>query len=94
MNQPSGLPRDSFDLTHAEQLVLDMLRQERRFTFEELVERVPELSWAQLFVTIDLLSRRGDIELRREGFTYTARTTNPRVNGMEGINGAAHHDHR
>jgi hypothetical protein len=61
-----------------------MLREERRFTFEELVERVPELSWAQLFVTIDQLSRRGDIELRREGFTYTARTVTLPLTGTEG----------
>jgi hypothetical protein len=72
-----------------EQLVLGRLGRERAFTLEELLVEVPELSWAQLFVTIDLLSRRGDIELRREGFTYTARTAKLPLTRTEGLTWSA-----
>ncbi|SLM49653.1 protein of unknown function [Nitrospira japonica] len=54
-----------------EDLILDRLQDGRRFTIEEMLVQVPELSWAQLFLAMDILSRRGDVELRRRGFTYT-----------------------
>jgi len=69
-----------------ERVVLERLQKERSFTVEELLVELPELSWSQVFLAIDLLSRRGAIELRREGFTYTAtaRTTTLPVNATEG----------
>lgn len=73
----------------SEQLVLGRLGKERVFTLEELLVEVPELSWAQLFVTIDQLSRRGDIELRRKGFTYTARTVTLPLTETEGLTWSA-----
>lgn len=69
-----------------ERVVLERLQKERSFTVEELLVELPELSWSQVFLAIDLLSRRGAIELRREGFTYTAtaRTTTLPANVTEG----------
>jgi hypothetical protein len=84
MAQPSVLPNSSSQLMDAERIVLERLQMERSFTVEELLDELPELSWSQVFLAIDLLSRRGDIELRREGFTYTARTAKFLPNGMEG----------
>lgn len=62
---------DKAHLVVPEDLVLDWLQDDRPFTVEELLLQVPELSWAQLFLAVDILSRRGDVELRRQGFTYT-----------------------
>ena len=62
---------DKVRLVVPEDLVLDLLQDDRPFTVEELLLRVPELSWAQLFLAMDILSRRGDVELRRQGFTCT-----------------------
>lgn len=53
--------------------VLDLLRDGRLHTIEELLEEAPEFSWAELFVAMDSLSRSGVIELRRQGFTYWLR---------------------
>lgn len=58
---------------HPEQLILEQLRKSGRCTVEEMLERVPELTWGQLFLAMDLLSRRGEVELSREGFTYSLR---------------------
>ncbi|OQW30539.1 MAG: hypothetical protein A4E19_09525 [Nitrospira sp. SG-bin1] len=51
---------------------------------EELCDELPELSWSQVFLAIDVLSRRGDIHLRREAFIYTARTATLPFTGTEG----------
>lgn len=56
---------------------MDLLRSSGKLTVEELVARVPELSWSQLFLAIDVLSRSGDIILRPEGLTYTLETAIP-----------------
>lgn len=34
-------------------------------TFDELVQRLPGYSWAQVFATVDRLSRQGTLTLRR-----------------------------
>jgi hypothetical protein len=65
-----------------EQAILDRLRDDQRFTVEEIIRQVPELSWAQLFLAVDVLSRRGDVELRRQGFTYTLRKVKASVSGV------------
>ena len=57
-------------LTHEEQLVVDALDSAELLSLEALIERLPELSWSQLFHAVDALSRRGAIELRRHGFQY------------------------
>lgn len=85
MAQQSVSPNSSSQLMDAERIVLERFQMERSFTVEELLDELPELSWSQVFLAIDLLSRRGDIELRREGFTYTARTTTRPLTGTEGL---------
>jgi len=67
------------DITHQlstpESRLLDLLRDRELYTVEEVMEEAPEFSWAQLFAAMDSLSRRGMVELRREGFVYRLRKT-------------------
>ena len=63
MTRPSTIP------SH-ESLLLAVLDEGDFFTIEQLVERLPELTWNQLFQTLDELSRRNAIVLRRNGFEY------------------------
>lgn len=81
----------------SEERIVDRLRGGRTLTVEELINEVPELSWVQLFMAMDQLSRRGDIDLRRHGFTYTValkRSAQQAMRGMGGVDGTAPHDHR
>jgi len=73
---------ESADQILPEDLVLDRLQDGRRFTVEEILVEVPELSWAQLFLAMDILSRRGDVELRRLGFTYTLKKVRAEAHGV------------
>ena len=58
---------------HSDRLVLDVLRSSSvSLTFEEVIARLPELSWNQVFLTVDALSRSGEIILSRRGFEYQA----------------------
>ena len=54
-----------------ENAIIEILRTSGKLTIEEIVDQVPGLSWSQLFLAMDVLSRSGDVILRREGFTYT-----------------------
>jgi hypothetical protein len=76
-----------------DQVILDRLQEGRRFTVEELFDVIPELSWAQLFMGIDMLSRRGEIQLRRQGFTYTVMKPQTSMVGTRGGDGATNSDH-
>lgn len=51
-------------------LVRDLLSVRRSLTLEQLVALLPELTWNQIFTTVDDLSRRGEILLFRRGFSY------------------------
>ena len=53
-----------------EALVLQHLQIAHPVILDQLVEDTPELSWNQIFQTVDALSRRGVISLRRRGFEY------------------------
>jgi hypothetical protein len=56
-----------------ERLVLDLLRsQSEPLTFEHIIGRLPELTWNQVFLAVDALSRSGKIVLSRRGFEYQA----------------------
>jgi hypothetical protein len=58
-------------MTHqATAKLLTLVQQHRRIPLEELVTRLPELTWNQVFSQVDELSRRGVICLRRRGFEY------------------------
>ena len=54
----------------SEFLILELLRVRKSLTLEQVVTLLPELSWNQVFRTIDELSRRGEIILLRRGFQY------------------------
>ena len=55
---------------NSEYLILDLLRARKSLTLEQVVALLPELSWNQVFTTVDELSRRGQIILLRRGFQY------------------------
>ncbi len=54
----------------SECLILDLLGVRKSLTLEQVVGLLPELSWNQVFKTVDELSRRGEIILLRRGFDY------------------------
>lgn len=54
----------------SEGLILDLLGLRKSLTLEQVVTLLPELSWNQVFRTVDELSRRGEIILLRRGFEY------------------------
>ncbi len=53
-----------------ETLVMMILERERRLRLDQVVARLPQLSWNQVFQAVDSLSRRGAILLKRRGFEY------------------------
>ena len=60
-------------LQRADRLVLDVIQSRVvPLTFEEIIDKLPELSWNQVFLAVDTLSRRGEIILSRRGFEYQA----------------------
>ena len=59
-----------FRRSRAEDLVVTLLQEIHSGTVEEVVNLLPELSWNEVFHTVDALSRRGGIILRRRGFAY------------------------
>ena len=54
----------------SECLILDLVDLQKSLTLEQVVGLLPELSWNQVFKTVDELSRRGEIVLLRRGFDY------------------------
>lgn len=50
--------------------LLELLQVRKSLTLEQVVTLLPELSWNQVFKTVDELSRRGNILLLRRGFDY------------------------
>ena len=59
----------------SESLILDLLRGRKSLTLEQVVTLLPQLSWNQVFKTIDELSRGGEIILLRRGFQYEVERT-------------------
>jgi hypothetical protein len=55
---------------NSEYLILGLLRARKSLTLEQVVALLPELSWNQVFTTVDELSRKGKIILLRRGFQY------------------------
>lgn len=53
-----------------ETMILDLLHTSPRITLDDLVARLPELSWSRLFQSVDALSRRGEIRLDLRTFQY------------------------
>ena len=63
----------------SEGLILDLVCLRKSLTLEQVVTLLPELSWNQVFKTVDELSRRGEIILLRRGFEYKIERISPRV---------------
>lgn len=59
--------------TPQEERVLYELADRGTMTMSDMIERVPELSWSELFTAIDRLSRSGSLILSRRGFEYQLR---------------------
>ncbi len=55
---------------NSEFLILELVRARKSLTLEQVVTLLPELSWNQVFRTVDELSRSGEIILLRRGFQY------------------------
>ncbi|MFM8552834.1 MAG: hypothetical protein ACKOCD_11100 [Nitrospiraceae bacterium] len=51
-------------------MILDVLARTGCLTIEQLAAELPELTWNELFHTIDQLSRSGAIRLQRKGFAF------------------------
>src|SRR5215510_14867403 len=66
-----------FEYADQESAIVALLRSSGKLTVEEIVARIPDLSWSQLFLAVGLLSRTKDVILRREGFTYTLEMAKP-----------------
>ncbi len=56
--------------SQSEVLVLKALQGKGPISLEQMTERIPGLSWNDLFQAVDTLSRRGDLILQRKGFAY------------------------
>lgn len=67
-SDPRSAARDEIS---QERVFMTLLAHARSFTIEEILEQLPTLTWSEIFLAIDALSRRGDIALYRHGFTYT-----------------------
>lgn len=74
--------------------IMDLLRASGRLTVEEIAERIPDLSWSQLFLAMDVLSRTGEVILWREGFTYTLEAAKPAPVLETALHGTTAADHR
>ncbi|HEX4966946.1 MAG TPA: hypothetical protein VFV44_00370 [Nitrospiraceae bacterium] len=70
----------------ADEAVLNMLQRYEVLMIEDLITGRPDLSWAQLFLAVDRLSRKNMIALRRIGPSYQILSTN-----QEWIHNQAHH---
>ena len=70
----------------ADEAVLNMLQRYEVLMIEDLITGRPDLSWAQLFLAVDRLSRKNVIALRRIGPSYQILSTN-----QEWIHNQAYH---
>ncbi len=50
--------------------ILAILQERKRIVLDELLPCLPGSTWNQVFSSVDRLSRRGAICLRRRGFNY------------------------
>ena len=57
-------------MTQSEATILAIVQERRHILLEQLLTCLPELTWNQVFMMVDQLSRAGLICLRRRGFEY------------------------
>ncbi|HXH86891.1 MAG TPA: hypothetical protein VNI35_08675 [Nitrospira sp.] len=65
------------DYSSHESTIISLLDESDRLTIDEILERAPHLSWSQVFLAIDILSRNGDVTIYRKGFEYSVETARP-----------------
>ena len=65
-------------LLSSEFRILELVQMRKSLTLEQVVTLLPELSWNQVFKTIDELSRRGKIILLRRGVDYEIERVAPK----------------
>lgn len=53
--------------------VLAIVQERRCIALDELLTCLPELTWNQVFLLVDKLSRQAMIRLQRHGFEYELR---------------------
>ncbi len=51
-------------------MVLSLLSPRESVSMDEILERAVGVSWSQVFLALDRLSRRGEVILTRRGFIY------------------------
>jgi hypothetical protein len=68
-----------------ETLVMTILEREGTLRLDQIIARLPELSWSQVFRAVDNLSRRGVILLRRRGFEYELSPVPLRPHASSGV---------
>jgi len=80
------------DYSSDESTIISLLDASDRLTIDEILTRAPHLSWSQVFLAIDVLSRKGDVTLYRKGFEYSVETAR-HMSMAGGSNGktAPHH---
>jgi hypothetical protein len=62
---------------HAEARILAIVHERGRILLEHLPSCLPDLTWNQVFLGVDALSRQGAISLRRRGCDYELRERSP-----------------
>lgn len=55
---------------HTEAKILAIVHKRESILLEAILSCLPESTWNQVFTSVDALSRRGAICLRRRGFDY------------------------
>jgi hypothetical protein len=61
--------------------ILAIVHERGSILLEAILSCLPELTWNEVFTSVDKLSRRGAICLRRRGFDYELWSSSPPVAG-------------
>jgi hypothetical protein len=67
---------------HTEAKILAIVHERGSIVMEKLLSCLPESTWNQVFTSVDELSRRGAISLRRRGFDYELWAPSPSTDGL------------
>lgn len=70
-------PRSVLLYSPSEAAIVTLLHSHHELPIEQLIERSPDLSWGQVFLAVDALSRRGVVNLRCRDFTYQVQLVEP-----------------
>jgi hypothetical protein len=67
---------------HTEGKILAIVHERGSIVMEKLLSCLPESTWNEVFTSVDELSRRGAICLRRRGFDYELWAPYPSAAGL------------